>query len=327
MEPPRVRFPRRQHLLPSGVSRDPLQGGGRAVFGSWGVERDELAGGAAVHETDSRFGPRVSPRHLLSYNGIVLRRHPTKYPSRQTARHLKILSALAAAFVRSGYGRVTLNCRSTIIDVRPFLASGWTATPNYTYIVPVSDPSLLWERMEQNLRRLVRRCEAEGMTVTQDDDFETFFRHHEGTMRRKGRPPYLPEPAFRRFFQDLRALDLCRLFHARLPDGRSVASQLILLGPGAVSHTVTAGSDPEYLATGANAFLRWRAFREIARLGYAGNDLTGAGLTPVTHFKSQLGGDLVLFFSLRSPAGLRVRVQEKADVFLGGFRKTLKKIF
>jgi len=300
-------------------------GGRFSIIGVW--NGGELAGGAAVHEIDSRFGPRVSPRHLLSYNGIVLRRYSTKYPSQQTAKHLKILSGLAAAFVRSGYGSVTLNCRSTIIDVRPFLAAGWTATPNYTYIVPVSDLSLLWERMEQNLRRLVRRCEADGMTVTQDDDFDPFFLFHEETMRRKGRSPYLPGPAFRRFFQDLRALDLCRLFHARLPDGRSVASQLVLLGPGAVSHTVTAGSDPAYVATGANAFLRWKVFREVAKLGYDGNDLTGAGLTPVTHFKSQLGGDLALFFSLKSPADLRARIQEKTDVFLGGIRKTLKRIF
>jgi hypothetical protein len=77
-------------------------------------------------------------------------------------------------------------------------------------------------------------------------------------------------------------------------EDRPVATQLILLGPGAVSHTVTAGSDPEYLSTGANAFLRWGAFREISKLGYSGNDLTGAGLTPVTRFKSQLGGDLTL---------------------------------
>jgi hypothetical protein len=300
-------------------------GGRFSVFGAW--NGGELAGGAAVYEVDSRFGVRVSPRHLLSYNSIVLRRYPTKYPSQQTARNLKTLSGLAAAFSRSGYARVTLNCRSTVIDIRPFLSAGWTATPNYTYVVPIADPLLLWEKMEQNLRRLVRRCEAGGMTATQDEDFEAFFRLHEGTMRRKGRPPYLSRPAFRNLFRDLRSLDLCRLFHARLPDGRPVATQLVLLGPGTVAHTVTAGSDPEHISTGANAFLRWEAFREISKLGYAGNDLTGAGLTPVTHFKSQLGGDLTMFLTLKSPASPRTRIQEKVEVFLGNFRKVLKKGF
>lgn len=309
--------------LPAYLEAFCLAAGGRfSVFGAW--EGDELAGGAALHEVDSRYGVQISPRHLLSYNGIVLRRYPTKYPSQQTSRHVRTLSGMAAAFARTGYARMTLNCPSTVTDLRPFLSAGWTASPNYTYIVPIADPPLLWDRMEQNLRRLVRRCEEAGMTVTQDEDFVAFFRLHEGTMRRKGRPPYLPGPAFRRFLADLRALDLCRLFHARLPDGRPVATQLVLLGPGAVSHTVTAGSDPDHISTGVNAFLRWGAFREISKLGYSANDLTGAGLTPVTRFKSQLGGDLTLFFAVRSPMTVRVRLHESAEFVIGNVRKVLK---
>jgi hypothetical protein len=43
-------------------------------------------------------------------------------------------------------------------------------------------------------------------------------------------------------------------------------------------------------------------------MGFSGNDLTGAGLNPVTHFKSQLGGDLHLFFVLNSPRTLRYQL-------------------
>jgi hypothetical protein len=66
------------------------------------------------------------------------------------------------AFAQSGYARVTLNCRSTVIDIRPFLSAGWTATPNYTCVVPIADTAALWERMEQNIRRLIRRCGVQG---------------------------------------------------------------------------------------------------------------------------------------------------------------------
>jgi len=232
---------------------------------------------------------------------------------------------MVRAFAGAGYCRVTLNCRASINDLRPFLSAGWTASPNYTYIVPVSDPVLLWGRMEQNLRRLVSRCEREGMKVTEDDDTGSFLRLHAETMRRKGKQPYLPESAFRRYVSDLRSLDLCRLFHARLSDGRPVATQLVLLGPGAVSHTVTAAADPEYLSTGVNAFLRWNSFLAVSKLGYTGNDLTGAGLTSVTHFKSQLGGDLACFFALKSPGNLRNRIREKADFIIGSIRKVVRK--
>jgi len=284
----------------------------------------ELAGGVALYERDSRYGTHVSPRVLLSYNGIVLRRYDTRYPSQQTARHIKIMSRIADGLSHRGFGQVTLNCRSSITDLRPFLSAGWSASPFYTYIVPVADLELLWTRIEQNLRRLIKRCEKDGMTVSDDDDFEAFYRMHAKTMERKGQAPYLPEPAFRQYFDTLRAANFCRLFHARLPDGRPIATQLILLGPNPVTHTVAAAADPEFLQTGGTAFLRWNAFKAISEMGFSGNDLTGAGLNPVTHFKSQLGGDLHLFLVANSPRTLRYRLGSRAEVFYRKSRSTLE---
>jgi hypothetical protein len=276
------------------------EAGGRfRILGVW--HGDELAGGVALYEQESRFGTYVAHRLLLYYNGPVLRHYDTKYPSQQTARHLKTLSTLADALAERRYGCVTFRCRNTIADVRPFLAAGWSASPNYTYVVSVTDLDQAWSRVEQNLRRLVKRCEKEGMTLTEDEDFDSFYRLHALTMQRKELGYYLPEPAFRRYFEALRRCDLCRLFHARAGDGRAVATQLVLLGPGSVSHTVAAAADPEFLRSGVNAFLRWKTFEALSALGYQGNDLTNAGLDPVAHFKSQLGGDLRLCFVLQSP--------------------------
>ncbi len=273
----------------------------------------------ALYERDSRYGTHVSPRLLLSYNGIVLRRYETRYPSEQTARHIKIMTCLVDGLSHRGYAQITLNCRSSITDLRPFLSAGWSASPFYTYIVPVADLELLWSRIEQNLRRLIKRCEKDGMTVTDDCDFEAFYRLHTNTMERKGQAPYLPEPAFRQYFETLQAANLCRLFHARLPDGRPIATQLVLLGPSPVTHTVSAAADPEFLRTGVAALLRWKAFKAVSAMGFSGNDLTGAGLSPVTHFKSQLGGDLQLFLVASSPRTLRYRLGSRAE---GYFRKS-----
>jgi hypothetical protein len=286
----------------------------------------ELAGGVALYESDSRHGRCVSPRMLLSYNGIVLRRYDTRYPFQQTARHLKVLSCLKSALGRRKYARVTLNLRSSITDVRPFLEAGWTASPYYTYIIPIADLGLLWSRIEQNLRRLIRRCEKEGMTFSDDDDFAACYRMHEETMKRKGHVPYLPEHSFRQYFEMLRGANLCRLFHARLSGGRPIATQLILMGPSPVTHTVTAASDPEFRRTGVAAFLRWRAFEAMSSLGYSGNDLTGAGLNSVTHFKGQLGGDLHLFLVLNSPRTLRYRLGYRAESWYRRGRGVLENV-
>ena len=159
---------------------------------------------------------------------------------------------------------------------------------------------------------MVARCKEQGLTVTADDDFDAFHRLHVQTHDRKRAPVYLPRDAFRVFIDQLRAKQLCRLYHARLPDGRVVASQLVLLGPHPVSHSVCAASDAEFLTLGASAFLRWQVFEDLARAGYQANDLTDAALNPVTHFKSQLGGDLALSLMVARPASVSWRIGELA---------------
>jgi hypothetical protein len=268
---------------------------------------DELAGGVALYERPSPFGPYVAPRLLLYYNGLVLRRYDTKYPSERAARQIKVVTALQEALDGEGLGGIMLRSRSTVTDVRPFLSRGWTTLPSYSYVVRLGDLKTQWGLVEQNLRRLIERCTSQGVTAVEDDDFDGFFRLHSATMGRHEVAAYLPRPAFAAYFDQLRRQGLFRLYSARLPDGRLIATQLVLLGTHPVTHTVSAAGDPEFNKMGAAAFLRWKAFESLAALGYAGNDLTDATLNPVTHFKSQLGGELELSLVLQSPGARRYR--------------------
>lgn len=286
-------------------------GGGR--FRVVGVRRgDELVGGIALYERDTAFGAYVFPRLLLYYNGPVLKRYETKYPSERTARAVDALQALAAWIDERRYGAVMLKCRSTLQDARPFTSAGWRAHPGYTYVVALDDLGAQWGRVEQNLRRLIKRCDREGMRFTADDDFAEFYRLHSITLGRHGMAEYLPERAFEGYFRRLANQGLARLYQTRLPDGRTVAAQLVLLGNHAVSHTVSAAGDPAYNKTGAQAFMRWRAFEALAAAGYQGNDLTDAALNPVTHFKAQFGGQLEQSLVLESGPRLAYGIGTRA---------------
>lgn len=284
-------------------------GGRSRILGAFRGE--ELVGGLPLYEEASRWGTSVSTRLLLYYCAPVLRTYETKYPSQRTARQLGILKALVDALEDLPYARVRLRARSPLVDVRAFQAAGWRVSPTYTYVVPIGDLAAQRERVEQNLRRLIDRCGRQGIVFTDDDDFDSFFAVHLQLHERKGAPLYLPRAAFERYFRRLRAAGLCRLFHARLPEGLSIASQLTLLGRHPVTHTVTAGAHVDYLSLGASAFLRWKAFETLAGLGYQANDLTDAGLNPVTHFKSQLGGDLETCFVLERREATKLVVAER----------------
>ncbi|HEU4587682.1 MAG TPA: GNAT family N-acetyltransferase [Gemmatimonadales bacterium] len=274
---------------------------------------DEIVGGVALYEERRRGGTVVSPRLLLYYNGPVLRPYATKYPSQRTSRHVETLAALAGALDAGPYARVRLKPRAALADVRAFQQRGWRVALSYSYVVPLHDLAAQRERVEQNLRRLIDRCSRQGICFTDDDDFDSFFAMHLQLHERKGAPLYLPKPAFERWFRRLHAAGLARLFQARLPEGRSIAAQITLLGGHPVTHTAAAAADGEFLNLGASAFLRWRAFERLAELGYRGNDLTDAALNPVTHFKSQFGGELQLALEVQRPESTTLRTAEAVE--------------
>ena len=275
-----------------------------ASFRIIGVRRrGALIGGVALSETHTSLrGCDAGPRLLLYYHGPVFAPYDGGYPSQLTSRDLEIQAVLLEYLASLRFDSMILKSRNTVRDVRMYLERGWRTSPSYTYVVTLTDLKQQWQRVEGNLRRLIKRCgETDGVTFTDDDDFDSFFALHSLTLGRRRVPTYLPELQFRRFIERIRGSGLARLQHARLPGGRAIASQLVLLGRHPVSHTVCAGMDPEFSRLGASAFLRWRGFETLATLGYQANDLTDAALNSVTHFKSQLGGSLETALVLTAP--------------------------
>jgi hypothetical protein len=300
-------------------------GGGR--FRILGVRRlDRIIGGLPLYERPSRKGAFVSPRLLLYYLGPVLSRSVSSYPSQQSAQTIATMGALADALGTLGFAKISLRGRHTVSDMRSFLDRGWTCRPSYSYVVPLQDLRGQWNRVEQNLRRLVDRCTEQNVTHTNDDDFESFLRLHRLTMSHHDAVPYLPDDSFRRWFSTLHGSGGCRLFHARLPSGESIAAQIVLLGSHPVSHTVCAAIDPEHRRLGAAAFLRWRTFEWLAGQGKSGNDLTDAALNSVTHFKSQLGGELVTNFVIETRGNTKWRAASAVGSAYSGLRNRAARI-
>jgi hypothetical protein len=83
---------------------------------------------------------------------------------------------------------------------------------------------------------------------------------------------------------------------------------LVLQGPLATCHAAAAATDGAHMQSGVSAFLRWKVFEALAQLGCRSLDLTDAALNPVTHFKSQLGGDLELTLQLEAPRSTAFRL-------------------
>lgn len=290
------------------------------------VKGDQIVGGVGLYEVNSRLGTYVSNRLLLYYNGVVIRQGKSTRPYKMVSRDIEILSRLESAITGIKYSHCLLHNRSTLRDFRPFLSQGWQAFPSYTYVVPLSDIELAWSRVEQNLTRLIRRCKDSGVTLSTDDDFDSFYDLHKETHLRKGAPLYLSKPAYKRYFERLKSQNLCRLYHARMPDGRSVATQLVLTGKHPVTHTVCAAADPEFLRIGSTPFLRWKVFEDLSKLKYEANDLTDAELNPVTRFKAQLGGTLETNMVISRPDSVLFGLGRSVGNMTSYFRATAGRV-
>ena len=130
----------------------------------------------------------MSDRLLLYYNGLVLRDYDTKYPSVRTSKQLEAATILEEAISKCGFGSVRLKSRGAFTDPRAFLERGWSAAPAFSYVVSIEDTKKQWERVEQNLRRLVDRCSDQGMVFSDGEDFDSFFELHARTSARKTAP-------------------------------------------------------------------------------------------------------------------------------------------
>lgn len=288
----------------------------RAVGGRFRIvgafKGTELFGGVGVYEADGRGGHYVSPRLLLYYNGIVLPPERSKYPSVVTSNVLKVQTALADWLSERNYARVTLKSLPSVQDVRVFKERGWRAYPTFSYVVPVDDTEACRSRIEQNLRRLIRRSEGRDVRFGVDDDFDAFYDLHAATMDRKNRATYLGRNAFESFYRALVSAGLAELHQARLSDGELAATSLVLLGPFRTAHIVSAAAREEYQRLGVNPFLRWKTFERLCGSDYSGVDLTDASLNPVSRFKSQLGGELVVSLEVDAPRSWRFRLIQQA---------------
>lgn len=297
-----------------------VTGGNFRIAGAF--KGTEIFGGVALYEEGSRYGPIVSTRLLLYYNGLIVRELDTRYPSRQESHRVEVLSSLKEFLSKAGYARIQLRNRSSLRDMRVF-GSNWTVRMSYTSVIPLLGIDACWARVDRSLRRLIDRSNDAGVEFSEDDDFESFYELHQRTHITKGAPLYLEYEEFKRYFRRLSACGIARLFHARMINGDVGASQLVLAGEHPVAHTVCAGSDREYATHGCSPFLRWKVCEQLYREGYEAIDLTDASLSSVSTFKSRLGADIHPCFLVSCTPSRTLRLRDVIHRLGGAWRSRL----
>ncbi len=285
----------------------------------------ELVGGIALHFQPGKYGDMVQIRPLLYYNGLVISDFESKYPSITSSRQTEVVQAILNELEAGRYAAAEISSLYPFEDYRPFLARGWRLWPRYTYVVPIADLKKQWESAEQNIRRLISRCERDGMQLELSDDPELFYTMNKNTYLRKGVNPYISQDKFIQLYKSLKECNACQIYFALTPDGQRAAAHVVLSTKHPLTHTWMAGSDPQFLQSGASAFLRWKVFEHLNQRGYQYNDLTDAMIEKVARFKSQFGGRLEPSFVIYKEISPKLRRENRIKNIIQPRLETIKR--
>ncbi len=246
-----------------------------------------LVGGQALI-SHRRWGMTLTPMFEFFYNS----------PVAQSARLLaRVVEALSAALPR--YLTLTqFESHPAASDVRPYLYAGWQVTPLYTHLWHMEQTAAIWQNMNREKRREIRRAEERyHFGVAADtavlDEFLPLYRQ---TMHKfSWWPSPKWEAVFRQRFAWMHSRDGCRLHTARDQDGRLVAGVLTLISrDDQTAYLWRQGSaDPSVVPA-----LYWFAAQEVSPTCPIVN-FGGSPLASLNWFKEALGATAVPHFRLR----------------------------
>jgi lipid II:glycine glycyltransferase (peptidoglycan interpeptide bridge formation enzyme) len=142
--------------------------------------------------------------------------------------------------------------------------------------------------MASEVRNRIRRAEREGVSVRIERDAEGFFPIYRDVFERQSLSLSIDDRSFARFIEQIVALDVGRLYAARMPDGRLCAACLMVFDRRRAYYSLAA-SHADLRKNGAPSLLVWEALRDLFET-YEELDFGGANVPHVAQFKSKFRG-------------------------------------
>lgn len=254
---------------------------------------------------------------LTPYLGPVIRVTEMK-PVTELSYRKRAYSALAR-YLRSMFHRITFRLPPEVIDLQPFMWSGFVAGVGYTYRVKLDGLDSVWQSMDVSRRNDIRRAQQDGLRVCSDASVDEVIDVAEASFRRQGLRGTFRHAA-RQYDQVLRRLGRCRGFIIKDATGNPLAAAYIVWDKKR-AYYVLGGYAEKYRHHGAGPLALWESMRfarEEASLGEF--DFEGSMVPPIESYFRKFGGILTPYYTLTwSARGIRPLVP-LAEMVRGVFR-------
>ncbi len=278
--------------------------GGTLVGGCTLTEKVQLGRHAAVNALTTPYAGFL----LLPASGTKI--------SDQTSHEHAILSALSR-FLEARFHQITLYNSPGLADVRPLTQSGWSAVPCYTYVLDISEPRRVWERMDGSVRQAIRKAVKQQFHVGTSTDVDSFYSLLDKTLGRRRLPNLIP----RRLLDTLMHTDSLkdrRFFLTAQPKSGGLASGILVLWDQTTAYYALAATDPALYGSGIHSLLIWELIQRLSPVvGIL--DFVGANIPSIARFKEGFNPQLKTHYCVEKWRSLLLKWSKRLVRRLRGY--------
>jgi len=266
-----------------------------AVIGCYQAE--ELIGGMSLSYQRVAGLKIARPPYLTPYLGPIVFRAGGKRHRALTLE--KDVAASLIGYLTEHYDFARIPLSLDCVDVQPFQQRGFSVDVEYTYVIELDDMDRVWQELNQDRRRKIRRGVKEGLSCESSDDLDTFFRLWTRSLASHGKR--LSQSRFGEvchWYAALAAKNRAKLLLIKDAQGR-IHAGAILVWDHRRAYYLLSGMDREIASGNAMALLLWECMRfSKEEAGVAEFDFDGSDVPGVEIFFRGFGGRLTPRFSV-----------------------------
>ena len=260
------------------------------IYGVFNKHGDLIAGLPIYHRKKAMLDIAIYPP-VTPFMGILYGKKNTKI-SKIESYEREVIAALTEK-IRSDYSYISLALDPSIMDLRPFKFEGWESHAVYTYYVGLSDIKFLWDNLDRNCKKNIKKSQESNLVFSKETDIKQFYDLYSKTYLRQNMAVPASEKTIRAIYTNLKEKGAVQLYSAK-KDSQIIALSLVIFDKKR-AYYLLAASDPDNRQYKAPSFLLWNILEDISGR-YDEIDLVGANTPSIIMFKKGFATKLVPYY-------------------------------
>lgn len=256
-------------------------------------DKDNHLFGACFLGEKTRFGFKMlRTLPFIPNNGLIYFNN-SKNKANALSFDKKLISAFEKYISNSNYKLVSIGFPFNVIDMQPFIWSGFKVIPNYTYHINLTEQEdVIYKNMAPERRNDINRAIKDGLEVRKENDMKIVERIVAKTFVRKQKSfdENMLSSILNKFANNSNSFAFVTYNH-----GQPIAASFCIHNND-TAHYILGGYDDTQKHHGAGALALWNAIQYARQLGLKTFDFEGSMLPEVETYFRGFGGQIIPYY-------------------------------